>query len=278
MISQSILTKTEQEVIKRKLNNEKLSKQDSYYLSVSIRPKLKQMEELVKNNILKRVQYHKKSLSIENKIRNIVLKEIKNVKAITLYGSVIQTNYSEYQDIDLLIVTKDKIYNKWEKLNIINKLEDQAKVIGLNLDIQILDLETLKMSYPSNVSLIYQLKDSKTIYGNLQIPKKINLPKINLKMKLDWSELSDNPTGDEIYNCIRNTLLVKLVLNKVIDNFYLSRCIIEELGQNLIIKLKGNTASNMEKKIAINYLNKINEKALQVIDQGKWEKIVISQV
>jgi len=275
MISQSILTKTEQIVIDKKLNNEKLTKQDSYYLAVSIRPKLKQMEKLIKKNILKRIEYNQKAKSIENEIKKLVLEEIDNVKAIILYGSAIQTNYSEYKDIDLLIVTKNKTWhNKWEKLDIIKRIENKSK--NLNLDIQIIDSKTLKTIYPSNISLIYQIKDSKTIYGKLEIPKKIKLPKINLKMKLDWSELdSTNPPGDEIYNRIRNTLLVKLILNKIVDNFYLSNYLTEELGKNLITKLKNDNASSIEKKFAINYLKEINNETSKEIDRGQWEKIVI---
>ena len=277
MLKQSILTKMEQEVINKKLNNKKLTKQDSYYLSVSIRPKLKQMEELNRKNILKRIEYIPKAISMERKMVNIILKKLKNIKAIILYGSAIQTNYSEYKDIDILILTNHKIWeNHWQKTDLLNDLENKAKEIGLKLDIQILDVQTFKASYPSNLSLIYQMKDSKIIYGTLNIPKKIELPKINLKMKLDWSELDiPNPSGEEIYNCIRNTLLVKLVLSKIIDNFYLSNYLIEELGKNLIIRLKENKASEIEKKMAINYLNRINDETLNKINEAKWEKIVI---
>lgn len=277
MIKQSILTKTEEEVIKKKLNNENLTKQDSYYLTTSIRPKLKQAKKLIDRNILKRIEYNQKAIVIEKKIKNLILNEIKDVKAIILYGSAIQTNYSEYKDIDLLIVTKNKTWNnKWEKLKIINKIEDQSKNIGLNLDVQILDLKTLKSIYPYNLSLIYQIKDSKIIHGKINIPRKIKLSKMLLKMKLDWSELSSsNPSGEEIYNCIRNTFLVRLVLNKIIDNFYLSNYLTEELGKNLIMKLKGDNLSDAEKEITIDYLKEINDKTLNEIEESKWEKIVM---
>jgi len=277
MIKQSILTKTEEEVIKKKLNNENLTKQDSYYLTTSIRPKLEQAKELIDRNILKRIEYNQKAIAIEKKIKSLILNEIKDVKAIILYGSAIQTNYSEYKDIDLLIVTKNKNWNnKWKKLKIINKIENQSEKIGLNLDVQILDLKTLKSIYPHNLSLIYQMKDSKIIYGKINFSRKIELSKMLLKMKLDWSELSSsNPSGEEIYNCIRNTLLVKLALNKIIDNFYLSNYLKEELGKNLIMKLKKDSLSNMEKKITINYLKEINDETLNEIEELKWEKIVM---
>jgi len=276
MIKQSILTNMEKQVINKRLNNEKLTKQDSYYLSVSIRPKLKQIEELSRKNILKRLEYVPSSKTIERKIKKFMLEEIKDVKAIILYGSAIQTNYSEYKDIDLLVLTKDKICeNNWKKMDLLNELENKAENINLKLDIQILDIKTFKEVYSSNLSLIYQMKDSKVIYGNLNIPKKIELSKINLKMKLDWSELGAKPSGEEIYNCIRNTLLVRLILNRIVDNFYLSNYLIEELGKNLIARLKENKASEIEKKMAISYLNRINEETLNKINGGKWEKIVI---
>jgi len=276
MIKQSILTNMEKQVINKRLNNEKLTKQDSYYLSVSIRPKLKQIEELSRKNILKRLEYVPSSKTIERKIKKFMLEEIKDVKAIILYGSAIQTNYSEYKDIDLLVLTKDKICeNNWKKMDLLNELENKAENINLKLDIQILDIKTFKEVYSSNLSLIYQMKDSKVIYGNLNIPKKIELSKINLKMKLDWSELGAKPSGEEIYNCIRNTLLVRLILNRIVDNFYLSNYLIEELGKNLIARLKENKASEIEKKMAISYLNRINEETLNKINEGKWEKIVI---
>jgi predicted nucleotidyltransferase len=277
MIKQSILTEMEKEVINKKLNNEKLTKQDSYYLSKSIRPKLKQIEELSKKNLLERVGYNPKAKIIEKNIVKLILKEIKGVKAIILYGSVVQTNYLRYNDIDLLIITKDKLVeNNWRKNDIINDLEDKANKAHLRLDIQILDIKTFLEIYTSNPSLIYQMKDSKVIYGKIDIPKRIELPKIVLKMKLDWSDLNSvNPSGEEIYNCIRNTLLVRLILTKIIDNFSLSNYLIEELGKNLIRNLKENKASKTERRMAIEYLNKINEETLKEINNAQWEKIVI---
>ena len=277
MIKQSILTNMEKQVINKRLNNEKLTKQDSYYLSKSIRPKLKQIEELSNKNLLQRVQYNPKAKVIEKNVSKFLLKEVKGIKAIILYGSIVQTNYSKYNDIDVLIITKDKMWeNNWKKDDIINDLDDKAKKIVLKLDIQILDIKTFLEIYNSNPSLIYQMKDSKVIYGKIEMPKKIELPKIVLKMKLDWSDLdSINPSGEEIYNCIRNTLLVRLILTKIIDNFSLSNYLIEELGKNFIRNLRENKASKTERKMAIEYLNKINEETLKEINNATWEKIVI---
>lgn len=277
MIKQSILTDMEKEVINKKLENRKLTKQDSYYLSKSIRPKLKQIEELSNKNLLQRLKYNPKARAIDKNVSKFLLKEVKGIKAIILYGSIVQTNYSKYNDIDLLIITKEKLWeDNWKKNDMINDLEDKAKKIGLKLDIQILDIKTFLEIYNSNPSLIYQMKDSKVIYGKIEMPKKIELPKIVLKMKLDWSDLdSINPSGEEIYNCIRNTLLVRLILTKIIDNFSLSNYLIEELGKNFIRNLRENKASKTERKMAIEYLNKINEETLKEINNATWEKIVI---
>lgn len=276
MINPSILTKTEEKVIEKKLKNKKLTKQDSYYLSVSIRPKLRQVERLAKMNLLKRMSYNRKSKTTDDKIKNIILKKINKIKAIVLYGSIVQNNYSNYKDIDVLIITNKNLWkNKKEKLNLINKIEEKAKKENLNLDIQIIDKKTLDKTYSSNLSLIYQLKDNKTIYGKLKLPKKIEIPKILLKMKMDWSEPYDDPEGNEIYNCIRNTLLVRLILEKTIDNYRLSGYINEELGRNLTEKLKENNTSPLEKSVAIKYLKEINKDTLNKINNEKWEKIVI---
>ncbi len=277
MINNQVLTKTEQKIIEKKLNNKKLTKQDSYYLAKSIRPKLKQMEELVKRNTLKRIEYNQKAKHIENKIKHIVLEELENTKAIVLCGSAIQTNYSNYKDIDAIIITKNSHWeNQLDKLNTMKRIESKVREQNLNLDIQIIDSKTFQAIYPSNISLVYQLETSKIIYGKIKLPKKIEISKLDLNMKMDWSELSSSKaSGDEIYNCIRNTLLIKLILNKIIDNFYLSNYLIEELGKNLITKLKENIASATEKNLSIHYLNKINEETSIKIDEGKWEKIVI---
>jgi predicted nucleotidyltransferase len=274
METNNILTKKELEVINKKLSNQKLTQQDSNRLSRFVRPKLKKIREIDSEYLLKRLNYNPKSRIFEKKIRNYILKNLEEVKSIIIYGSAIISGYTEYNDIDVLVVTERRLWkNNWERDEISKKLEEKAE--KLNLDIQLIDEESIKKSYSSNISLIYQLKDSKTIYGKINLPKKIEIPKINIRMKMDWSNLDENPSGEEIYNGIRNTLLIKLLLNKIISNNSLSKSLINELGKNLVNNLKKNTASKEEEKIALKYLNEINRNTLKQIMEAKWEKIVI---
>ena len=276
MENKGILTEKEMNVINKKISNQRLTQQDSNCLSRFIRPKLRKISNIDSEYLLKRLRYNPKSIIIEKKIKNYVLSSIKNVKSIILYGSAITSGYTEYNDIDVLIVVKERLWkNIWGKNRLLVELEKKAELLGLKLDIQIISEETLKESYSSNISLIYQLKDSKIIYGSIKLPKKIEVPKLNIMMKLDWSDLDDNPSGEEIYNCIRNTILIRLLINKIIDNNSLSKSLIDELGKNLIDKLKKNTPSKIEKKMAIEYLINLNKDTLNEINGAKWEKIVI---
>ena len=270
MLKQSILTPTEKKIIQKKLNNEPMTKQDSYYLSVSIRPKLKEMSLMNPQELLLKIKYNQKAISIERKIKNIILKKIKKIKAIILYGSAIQTNYSEYKDIDILIITKNKVWkNQKEKYNLIKSLKDNA----LNLDIQIITEKEFYSQYPHNPSLIYQLKDRKVIYGKINLPKKIELYNIDLKMKLDWSDVQDNsPQG--IYKSLRNAILVELLLKRIVDNKVLQMEMEREIGKKTIDNLKNNKASIEEKKLAKFRLKNLIKKLENDLKGEIWEKKV----
>ena len=117
------------------------------------------------------------------------------------------------------------------------------------------------------------MKDHKVIYGKIKIPKKIELSKLDLLMKLDWSEPVNKSNGREIYEYIRNLWLVRLLMNKVIDNSRLINEITLELGRDLISKLKENKANKLEKKFATNYLIRLLKETEQEIKEAKWEKI-----
>ena len=143
--------------------------------------------------------------------------------------------------------------------------------MGLILDIQIIDRKQFYLEYPSSPDLIYQLKDCKVIYGNIKIPNKIKLYNINLQMKLDWSYVDDPRESIEIYRAIRNTLLVRLLLNGIVDNQKLKESLNDEIGKNLIERLKNNQASNIEKKIALNYLKELAEETRQELGRVSWE-------
>ena len=121
--------------------------------------------------------------------------------------------------------------------------------------------------------MIYQLKDHKVIYGSLKLKKKAEVYRIDLKMKLDWSYLEDNPEGIEIYKALRNTLLVLLLLNKIVDNSKLKESLNAEIGKNLIERLKNNQESKLDRKIALIHLKYLLEKAEKEVKGELWEKI-----
>ncbi|MEK6850000.1 MAG: hypothetical protein AABX85_00300 [Nanoarchaeota archaeon] len=270
-----IWTKKAIEVIDKRLKGKKLSQQDSNYLSRFVRPKLRDIMLINAPALLNRLEYNRKSLMIERKIKEIILKNVNNIDSIVICGSAIQTNYREYNDIDVIIATR-KIIGKGNKKNIIGLVVSEAGKNNLNLDVQIYSKGSILEQYKNNPSLIYQLKDSKAIYGNINVNDKISLSNIDLKMKLDWSEdLDINCDADEIYLAIRNAMLVLLLMNRIIDNYQLKQNIYNLLGQNLLDKLRKNEASKIEKEIALNYLRTIIKYLNSELDKKKWEKIEI---
>jgi len=272
-----ILTEKAMEIIAKRLENKKLTQQDSNYLSRFVRPKLRDMASINAEVLLKKLEYSPKAISIEKKIKNIILENIPKVDSIIICGSAIQTNYKEYNDIDIIAATKGILAkSQKEKNKLTGKIAEIGKKQGLNLDIQIYARGSILSQYSHNPSLIYQLKDSKIIYGNLKIPAKIEISKLDLQMKLDWSEgLESYSDADEIYYAIRNALLVLMLINKKIDNYALNDSLINILGQGLSFRLKKNQASKEEKKLALIYLNMLNKYLETELNNIKWEKIAL---
>lgn len=278
MVKLNFLTATENKVLNKKLNNKRLNQVEANYLSRSVRPKLRKLEELKQIDVhylIQKLQYNQKGKSIELKIKNLIKKTITSLDSIIIYGSAIQTNYYSYNDIDILVITRSKIWNKEkEKYALIKSIKEKAKDLELNLDIQILERKIFCLEYSSSPDLIYQLKDCKIIYGSIQIPKKISLSKLDLQMKLDWSDINGiNPNAIEIYKAIRNAVLVKLLFSKIIDNQKLKESLYDEVGKSLIDKLKSNSASSIERKIALIYLNVLSKSIREEIKKAGWEKI-----
>jgi predicted nucleotidyltransferase len=274
-----ILTNKENKIIKKKLSNKKLSQLERNRLSRSIRPKLREISLIDSKSILEKIDYNPKIISIENKIIKVIKNNIQQVDSIILYGSVIQNNYHEYNDIDIIIATKSKVYNreidKSKKIKEIKNILEKDNIIS---DVAIISKENLIKSYNNSPTLIYELKDSKIIYGKIKIPNKIELYNIDLHMKLDWSKLPNiKPTGKEVYSALRNTILVRLLLNKIIDNSKLKESLYDELGKMLIERLKNNNQSDEELKYSINYLNKLTKNTRKEIKGGLWEKIELSR-
>ena len=277
MVKHSILTQRERQIIDKKIEGISLTQNESNILSKVVRPKLREISKISAITLLNKLEYNQKAKSIENKLRELVLRNIKNVKAIILYGSAIQTNYKEYNDIDVLIVTKDKDWNTiGDKYDSISKLTKIAKDAGLNADIQLVDKKSFEIQYPHNPSLIYQLKDSKIIHGAIKIPSKRELSKLDLRMKLDWSDIDDEESSSsELYQSFRNIVLVRLLLHRIINNELLREEVIKELGEKLVAKLKNNAATKLERKLALHYIRKLSEETDKEIRESKWEKIVL---
>jgi len=280
MIKNKILTEKAMKIINKKLENKKLTQQDSNYLSRFVRPKLRDIISINAEVLLKKLEYNPKSLSIERKIKNIMLKNVPKLDSIIICGSAIQTNYKEYNDIDIIVATKNILTKSLkEKNKLIENIKEIGKKQGLNLDVQIYARNSILSQYSNNPSLIYQLKDSKIIYGKLKIPSKVNLSNLDLKMKLDWSEgLDSYSDASEIYYAIRNAMLVLMLINKKIDNYQLRDNLISILGDDLIVKLKKNQASKEEKKLALSYLNLLIKYLETELNNPKWEKIELENL
>lgn len=274
-----IITARENEIIEKKIQGISLSQNESNILSKAVRPKLIEIKKINAEAILNKIEYNQKSKYIEDKIKKIVLENINGVKAIIVCGSAIQTNYKEYNDIDVIVATKKILTeNKMEKKKLIWKIEDIAKKEGLILDIQIYAEESILLQYPHSPSLIYQLKDSKVIYGKINIPNEINLSSMDLRMKLDWSDIVDAySTSNEIYHALRNIMLVLLLMNRKVDNYELSNGLINLFGADFVSRLKNNKASKGERKIALNYIKNMSYYLSDELrTDKKWEKIEIS--
>ncbi len=278
MIQKSILiTKREAVVINKKLMHKKLTQQDSNYLSRYVRPKLREMSHIDSKLLLTKLEYNQKIPAIEKYIKNLILKNVKYVSSITIYGSAIYNNYRGYNDIDVLVTVKRKTWKKLgEKYRKIISIKKITKKHDMNLDLELYSDKAIHYFYPSSPSLIYQLKDRKTIYGVLKIPFNIEIPKLELRMKLDYSYIDDeNPSGLEIYKAIRNLWLVKLILIGIVNNLKLNNVLEDELGKNLMNRLKLNRCSYIDKKIALLYLDRLLKRTGKEIKEGKWEKIVL---
>ncbi len=272
-----ILTKREKEIINKRIKGFSLTQNESNILSKFIRPKLREASQINSDMLLNKLEYNQRAGSIENKIKKIVLKNVSQVDSIIICGSAVQNNYKEYNDIDVIIATKKRLTkNKKKKRELIEKIEKTGENEALNLDIQIYAKNSILNQYPHNPSLIYQLKDSKTIYGKLNIYGRIILSRLDLMMKLDWSEgLDIYSRADEIYYAIRNAMLVLFLMNKKIDNYELRKNLINVLGVDLLVKLRNNQASKIEKKLALNYLNLMVNYLETELKNPKWEKIEI---
>jgi predicted nucleotidyltransferase len=272
----NVLTQREKEIIQKRINQSSLTQNESNILSRYVRPKLRRMCDIHPAELLQKIEYNQKTRVIEDKIRKIILNNVKGVDSIIVCGSAIQTNYREYNDIDVIIAMRKLIKSKKEERKIVEKIEEAGIIEGLKLDVQIYAKKLILSQYSSNPSLIYQLKDSRVIYGKLRIPERVDLSGLDLKMKLDWSEgLSLDSDSEEIYYAIRNAILVLLLMNKIVDNYILRKNLTDILGVDLVFKLRKNLASKLEKKLALSYLELMTLYLEEELRKSKWEKIEI---
>ena len=132
MPQNKLLTNKALKVMAKKLQNKRLTQQDSNYLSRFVRPKLRAMASINAEALLKQLEYSPKARAIERKIKRIVARNVPLVDSIIICGSAVQTNYKEYNDIDVIIATKKVITEGMkEKYKLISKIEDDGKKQGL---------------------------------------------------------------------------------------------------------------------------------------------------
>ena len=81
-----ILTKKELAVINKRLANQRLTQQDSNYLSRCVRPKLREMSRIDAEGLLAKLHYSQKTTAIEKRIKQLILQNLKHVDSITIYG------------------------------------------------------------------------------------------------------------------------------------------------------------------------------------------------
>ncbi len=273
MVKSLILTNRELKAIERKLGNKKLVQQDYNYLSKFVRPKLREIAGINAKELLNKLSYNQRAISINNKIKHLILSNVEEIKAIILYGSIILSNYKNYNDIDVLVVVKKSKGSLVERYREINNLEEIAKKQKLNLDIQIMSEKTYKSQYNRNPNLIYQLKNSKIIYGKIKLPSVIEIYKMDLYMKLDYSDIDDAESdGVELYKSLRNVILVRLLSRGIVNNVLLNEIIKSILGEELVYKLKSNNVSKKEKKYVLKIIGLLASLISKDLKNQKWEK------
>jgi len=225
--------------------------------------------------MIKSTVFTRKELEvIDKKISN---EKLNQIDSNYLY-KFIRPKLREIASIDAnLLLNKmeyhQKIKSIEERIKKIIEIKKILKEYSIKADIEIIDEKTLEKIYNHQPSLIYQLKDHKIIYGVLKLKNKPEIYRIDLRMKLDWSYIESNAEGVEIYKALRNTILVRLLLNGIIDNRKLKDSLNDEIGKNIIERLKNNQESKLDRKLALSYLKNLLEKTEKEVKGELWEKI-----
>ena len=269
-----ILSRREIEVVTKRLDNIPITQTESNYLSRSIRPKLKSAAFATKNNLLrlldyKRKKYERKDL-ILNKMILLALKDIlRDVQAVIIFGSYIMNRHTNYQDIDIMVVLKRRLWKGTiDKFRLEKNIESR---IHSKTDINFVVYKDLKQNFQSSPLLQTQLEYSKSIYGKINLNKAILINEKYLYAKLldieTVIELGKDLEGKYIYNGIRGCLAIELFLKKIINNRLIINRIKDDIGESTMESLRKNTANKIQRDIGLRYLKylyKTLEKKLRV--------------
>lgn len=268
-----ILSNREIDVIVKRLANKSISRVESNYLSRSIRPKLRAAEIASSLKLLSLLDYRRKKYEREKKIlkKKIISSvkkhiSIKNLKAIVLYGSYIRNKHSNYRDIDVMILLKNKIWkSSAEKSKIQNNIVAEC---SLKLDVQLIVYRELAEGFPYSPILQTELEEYQVIYGKLYLDKARIIDKeylLSRLLEVEYVlELWKKINSKYIYGALRSCLAIELFLEGKISNELIIRKIRENIGEITADSLIESRADILQKEIGFRYLkywySKLKEK------------------
>lgn len=258
-----ILSPKEIQTLIKRLKNKPITQTESNYLSRSIRPKLQAAEQAASLNLLpkinyKRKKYQRSDIYLKKQILNAAPKNMRpDIEAIILYGSYLENNRTDYNDIDILIVLNKKTWkNLKEKSLLKEKIE---KNTNIPVDITLLTSKELKESLPYNPILQNQLQTHKLLHGKIKLSKitKINKPYLyKLSGEIEAiKELSDSMSPRQLYYGIRTALAILFFLQKTLNNKKIIQEIKQNIGEKTFNGLKQDTLTKLQKQIVLLYLN-----------------------
>lgn len=268
-----ILSKRELDVVMARLSNKHLTQTESNYLSRSIRPKLAAAHYASQLNLLSLLNYRRKKYERENKVLKDTLLQaldsiIPNIQAIILFGGYVRNNHAHYGDIDVMVVVKKKIWKTtMDKHNLKKHIES---AINAPLDIMLVEYNYLKKNYAYNPLLQHMLEHHQIIYGTIKLKDTLIINKWYLWRELlavdTILEMNSSIEPKYIYNGLRTCLAIEQFLKKTINHRLLFQTMENNIGSATVLALKNNTATSVQRKIALSYLRYLYstlEKALK---------------
>ena len=264
-----ILTNKEIEVVRKRLNNKHITQTESNYLSRSIRPKLRSAELAASNDLLSLLEYRRKKYERKDSVlKNKIIKAVKDIdiKAIILFGSYIRNNHTNYRDVDVMVVLKQKL---WKTSAEKNRLEKEIeKKINIKTDINLIIQRELETVMAYSPLLQTELEDYKILYGDIKLNKQIIIDKTYLYKKLlevEYVLELKNIKPRYIYNAIRNCLSIELFLKKKVDNKLIIRTIEKNIGKKTAESLLDDKSNKMQKDISLKYLKYLYKKLIKIL-------------